>query len=152
MWISKGKMDATGENFQIQDLSPRPPSDWPPLCFEPKSSEGGGGKALTVADFFGRGIKFVSAMLQPHIYSIFTQNIMAQIFLLSELWARTVFWNSRYASRGYQVDFGVKTPHVRRLMSVNKGAVTLWMVLVKDGMRFCNMTARKSLWELCRWK
>ena len=41
-----------------------------------------------------------------------------------------------------KLTFGVKTPHVRRLMSVNKGAVTLWMVLVKDGMRFYNMTAR----------
>ena len=44
-----------------------------------------------------------------------------------------------------KLTFGVKTPHVHSLMSVNKGAVTLWMMLVKDGMRFSNMTARKSL-------
>ena len=40
MWIYKGKMNATGENFQIQDLSPQPPSDWPPPLFRAKNNQG----------------------------------------------------------------------------------------------------------------
>ena len=47
--------------------------------------------------------------------------------------------------------FVVKTLIIVAVMSVNKGAVTLWMVLVKDGMRFYNIP-RENLSEIFLWK
>ena len=57
-------------------------------------------RVLTATVFFCIYTKSAQYILQIIFLSIYTINILAQLFLLSELWSTIFLWNPRCASRG----------------------------------------------------